>query len=295
MISGVLTPSRGLLARLLAGVLALLCMSGVPAADQPALLLGVHPYLSHGEVYRRFKPFADYLAQRLGRRVEVRIGRDYDEHIREVGMDRLDIAYLGPVSYVKMTAAYGRKPLLACLERDGSSRLTGNIVVLKNSPLESVADLRGRSFAFGDPASTMSSIVPQAMLAHSGVGLHELERYSHFQGHTNVALAVLTGEADAGAVKHEVFKKFETRGLRSLAVLPDVAEHVFVTRSDMPEAQVRRLRELLQHANQDEQGLAALRAIHRKATALVPVSDQAYDSLRQMLESKRAGDGDQGS
>ena len=78
-------------------------------------LLGVHPYLSHGEVYRRFKPLADYLAQRLGRRVEVRIGRDYDEHIREVGMDRLDIAYLGPVSYVKMTAAYGRKPLLACL------------------------------------------------------------------------------------------------------------------------------------------------------------------------------------
>ena len=92
---------------------------GAVGNDEQTLTLGIHPYLSHSNLHVRFTPLARLLSEQLGMPVAVRIGRDYEEHIREIGADRLDIAYLGPVSYVRMTGKFGSKPLLARLERKG--------------------------------------------------------------------------------------------------------------------------------------------------------------------------------
>ena len=276
--------------RLLIGALAaiaiLLSQSIVArAADQNAqtLLLGVHPYLSHGELQNRFLPLAHYLSKSLGVAVKVRVGRDYAEHVDEVGRDHIDIAYLGPISYVHMVKLYGRKPLLARLERNGKAVLVGHIVVPEHSPLRNVGELRGKAFAFGDPESTMSSVVPQAVLAAAGISLSDLSRYSNYRGHSNVALAVLSGQVDAGAVKSEVYEDFMDRGLRSLEKMPEVSEHLFVARADMPPLLVDKIRMLLLGIADDPEGLQALTALHRDASGLVAVTDQDYDTLRELL------------
>ena len=106
-----------------------------------------------------------------------------------------------------MVELYGRKPLLARLERNGKAVLVGHIVVPEHSPLRNVGELRGKAFAFGDPESTMSSVVPQAVLAAAGISLSDLSRYANYRGHSNVALAVLRGGGRWGG---------EKRGLRRL-------------------------------------------------------------------------------
>ena len=274
--------------RVLAGCLCALLM-GMPAAfgepNPPPLTLGIHPYLSYSQLQVRFAPLADYIAARTGRKVEVHVGRDYEEHIDEVGSDRLDIAYLGPVSYVRMTARYGQKPLLAMLERNGRTMLNGRIDVRRNSDFQSLTDLRGHVWALGDPTSTMSSVVPLASLRAAGIGPTDLAQIRHYRGHTNVAMAVLSGAADAGAVKQEVFEAFETQGLRTLTELPEVSEHLFVTRADMPAELVEQLRVILLEAREDAAGLKALRSVHSGATGLAPVHESDFDSLRALLNA----------
>jgi phosphonate transport system substrate-binding protein len=274
--------ARWLLAACLAWLVLLAGAVSASDRDRP-LLLGVHPFLAPAELRLRFDPLAAYLGDALGQPVVVRVGRDYEEHIEEIGHDRLDIAYLGPASYIRLTRQFGDRPVLARLERSGRALLTGRIVVRDDSAITRLADLRGKRFAFGDPASTMSSIVPQAFLAEAGIGLGDLAQFRHYQGHDNVALAVLSGQADAGALKDEVYQQFEPRGLRAIAALPPVSEHLFVTRSDMPPARVARLRGLLLAIDQDPRGQRALRALHRAATGLRTVSDADYDNLRAML------------
>ena len=247
------------------------------------LLLGVHPYLSYGELQNRFQPLAHYLARSLGVTLKVKVGRDYAEHVDEVGHDRIDIAYLGPIPYVHMVEKHGSKPLLARLERNGKAVLVGHIVVRDNSPLQHVTELRGKAFAFGDPESTMSTVVPQAVLAAAGISLGDLSHYANYRGHSNVALAVLSGQMDAGAIKSEVYEDFSERGLRSLARMPEVSEHLFVARGDMPPLLVEKIRMLLLGIADDPEGMLALKALHRDATGLVPVSDRDYDPLRKLL------------
>lgn len=261
------------------------------ASDAVPLVLGVHPYLPQDEVLSRFTPLADYLTRSLGRKVNVRVGHDYDEHIREIGKDAIDIAYMGPVSYVKMVAEYGKKPLLARQVINNDPYLKGEIVVQRDSPLQSLSGLKGKCFVFGDPNSTMSSVLPRKMLENEGIGIKDLGRATVLEGHVNVALAVLAGDCDAGAVKDEVYQSFAPKGLRTLAKLPEVSDHLFVANSKLSPDLVAQLRNAFMELNRTHDGKAIMTSIHPHMTALVAPKDSDYDNLRALLYGKRSGPG----
>jgi phosphonate transport system substrate-binding protein len=259
------------------------------SAPPPPAILGVHPYLPVAEIQRRFAPLANYLATSIGRPVQVRVGRDYQQHIDAVGLNLVDIAIIGPAAYVKMTAHYGQRPLLARLEVDGQPFLSGYIFTRADSTLRDLTDLRGKRFAFSDPESTMGSIVPRHVLLQAGITLRTLGGYRHLGSQNDVVLGVLNGDFDAGAVPSEVFDEFATRGLRGLLKLPDVSEHVFVTRADLPAVQVALLRQALLQLKGVPNGNAILRAIHKNTTGMVVATDAHFDSVRKIhrtLEGK---------
>ena len=253
-------------------------------SDQP-VVLAIHPYLSFQELKKRYKPLADHLEKTLNKEVVVRIGRNYDEHITYVGKDQVDIAYLGPAAYVQMAEKYGKKPLLARLSVNGEPVFRGYLVTSSNSNLQDIQSLRGKRLAFGDPKSTMSHFVPRHMMLEAGIDVDMLEDYQFLGSHKNVALAVLSGAFDAGAVKEGVFNAFKSRGLTSIAASDPFSEHLFVARSDAPEEFVETVRNALYQLSGTAAGRAILRTIKQSVTALVPVEDSDYDNLRAVLET----------
>jgi hypothetical protein len=117
--------------------------------------------------------------------------------------------------------------------------------VRRDSVLQSLRDLRGRRFAYGDRDSTESHVIPQFMLIEAGVSDSALAFYKFLGSHTNVALAVLTGDYDADAVKEEVYQEYKARGLRALAAEPPVADHLFVASSKISAEVLATLRRTL--------------------------------------------------
>ncbi|MEJ2213106.1 MAG: phosphate/phosphite/phosphonate ABC transporter substrate-binding protein [Gammaproteobacteria bacterium] len=265
------------------GILICILLILLPAFSYADLILGVHPYIDAESIKKRFAPLAQYLSVNLGTNIEVRVGKDYESHIETIGHDNIDIAFMGPASYVGLTQKYGKKPLLARLEANGKPSFSGHIIVRKESPLQKIEDLKNTFFAFGDKNSTMSTLVPQSVLQKQGIGLDDLAGYRHFKGHKNVAIAVLAGDADAGAVKEEILTQYESRGLRSLIKLPDISEHLFVTSSDLHPALINKIRGLLLAINQPTQIKGLLQPIKKKITGLVEVKDSDYDSLRELI------------
>ncbi len=262
------------------------------AADAPAggpLVLAVHPYLPAAEINTRFTPLAEALARALGRPVTVRVGRSYEEHVAAIGGDSVDLAYLGPATYVMMVARYGAKPLLARQVIGGDPLLHGEIIVREDSALHSLQDLAGKRFAFGDPESTMSAVVPLVMLRAAGVPQSALGRAVFLGAHRNVALAVLAGDVDAGAVREEVFVEYAARGLRALAHEPPVADHLFVASSTLPARDVDTVRRTLLALPQSPAGKAVMTALDPAMTALVPVRDSDYDNLRALMQAPAGG------
>ena len=264
----------------------------VPAAAQPAatqdtrpLIFAVHPYLPALEIERRFRPLADHLARQIGQKVGISVSTDYNAHIQRVGTRAVDLAYLGPVPYVDLVKTYGHEvSLLARLEVSGTPTFHGHIVVAETSDIRTLADLRGRSFAFGDPKSTMSHLIPLYMLIEAGVKLGDLTRYRFLGGHRNVALGVLSDDFAAGGLKEDIFEEYRSRGLRSIAVSPALSDHLFVATRALPAGLEEKIRAALLTIGLDPANRAILTAIQPDLTRFIPVADSDYDSLRRILD-----------
>lgn len=277
----------GSVVRLTIAALLLIVAPTLPVSAQDQLLLGIHPYKTSDKLIAAYSPLAQYLTRKIGIPVVLKISPDYQYHIDAVGRDQLDIAYLGPSSYVKLYDRYGEKPLLARQAVHGKPTFQGKLIVRANSPITALAQLKDKRFAFGDPNSTMSHLVPRYMLQSAGVTDKNLKSFRFLGSHDNVALAVLAGDFDAGAVKEAVYYKYETRGLRALATTPALSEHLFVTSNELDPELIRRLRDAMLTLHQDPEGKQILTSIKKGVTAMVPVKNSDYDNLREILRSLR--------
>ncbi|MCP4042641.1 MAG: phosphate/phosphite/phosphonate ABC transporter substrate-binding protein, partial [Gammaproteobacteria bacterium] len=234
------------------------------------LVFGLHPFLPPAELINRFAPLMEYLSVATGLPIRIEIVKDYRTHILAVGEDRRDIAYLGPVSYVRTVQSYGPKPILAQLEVNGENSYLGVIVVRRDSTLKSLSDLGEKRFAFGDPDSTMGYLVPRYMLLKAGIDGDELGGSEHLKNHKSVAMAVLAGMFDAGAIKESVYRRFEEQGLRVLAWTPPIATHLFVARANLPQPTLHTLREAFVRLGSEPDGPAILRTIKPAVSGLRP-------------------------
>lgn len=94
---------------------------------EPPLKLGIHPYFSSTEIIRRFSPLAGCrLSRAIKRPMTIEIANSYATHIQNISTDNLDVALLGPASYVLMTAQNGRRPLLAVFESNGTKTFSAD-------------------------------------------------------------------------------------------------------------------------------------------------------------------------
>jgi phosphonate transport system substrate-binding protein len=265
-------------------LLFLLFASTPCSATDKGLTLWIHPYLPATELIRRFSPLVVYLSKAIDRPVNIRVQKSYQAHLDFIGRDLADIAYVGPANYVHVTDQYGHKPLLAKLEVEGKPFFHGVIITRQDSSILTLADLAGKSFAFGDPNSTMSHEVPRAVMTAAGVGVDQLAYHDYLGSHHDVALAVLGGYFDAGAVKEEVFHAFQKRGLKALARTPPIPPHLFLTRADLPPDLVARLRAALLAINTMPDKENILAVMEDSATGLLPVTDNDYRVLRSIME-----------
>lgn len=265
--------------RLFAGLIAAPCLAAPAQAD---LVLGVHPFKPATRIVESFTPLTQYLSARLGEPVHLHIARDYQDHIDAAAIGRYDFAYIGPGAYVQLHSIHGARPLLARQQIGASPVFHGKIFVRNDSPIRQLKDLAGKRFAFGDPRSTMGHLVPRYMLWQAGVSVEQFASHKFVGDHLNIALGVLAGEFDAGAVKEDVYFQYEKRGLRAIATSAPISDHLFIASNRMKPAQVQKLRSLLLAMHQDPEGRAALNAVTAGISALAPVQDSDYDTLREV-------------
>ncbi|MFN3565942.1 MAG: PhnD/SsuA/transferrin family substrate-binding protein, partial [Burkholderiaceae bacterium] len=223
-------------------LLALAASPFAPRAQPPQWRFSVHPYDTPGRLFARFRPLCDYLQEPSGAPIELQIAGTYEQQIADVAQGRVHLAYMGPTPYLRARARGTGLRLLAAEAIDGVAAYRAAIVVRADSPLQSLAELRGRSVAFGNPISFGSFVVPRFMLMTAGVSLADLAYFRHLQRHEQVALAVLHRDFDAGGLRLDVVQPYLARGLRVLARSDPLPPHVIVATRAVPVAQDAALR-----------------------------------------------------
>jgi len=255
----------------------------LPGESRGALRFGVVPLESPARMHRRFTPLAEYLGRALGRPVELRVAHDFSEAVRDLGEGRTQFAYLTPSTYVLAHRRFGAT-LLATALRRGKPFQHAAIICRRDARIRAIAELQGRSFAFGDVNSTSSHIVPRAMLLEAGVGVERLGSFEHLGHHDAVAAAVLRGDYDAGAVMESVAAQYEAEGLMTLAQSPPIPEfNICAARELSAEVQDALQRALLHLSSDGAAGSAVLQALYADYTGFAKAADADYAGVRDMM------------
>ncbi|MEA3287459.1 MAG: PhnD/SsuA/transferrin family substrate-binding protein [Candidatus Marinimicrobia bacterium] len=168
-----------------------------------------------------YQPLMDYLTDKTPYHFKLRLSRNYLETVRQLTDGDIDFASLGNYTYIKTRLDHDIKCIAMPINARGNLENYDDIIVPFNSPIHTLSDLRGRTFAFASRQS-FSSWMAIWMLHEAGVNLSDLSEYKHLSYHDLVAEKVLRGDFDAGMVKSVVAHQYEARGLRILARSPAI-------------------------------------------------------------------------
>ncbi|MHB1606982.1 MAG: phosphate/phosphite/phosphonate ABC transporter substrate-binding protein [Leptospirales bacterium] len=260
------------------------CLANAGSASaQTRVRIGMIPDAGATQVsIEEKKPLQKYLAKMLGRPVQLIIPTSYNATVEALGNKSLDFAYLGGLTYVKANALYGVVPLV---QRDVDQRFQSLFIVRDNSPIKTLKDLKGKTFAFGDISSTSGHLFPALAMENAGVDPKKDLRWSRYTGsHVATAQAVASGAVQAGALDETVFKSLIDRGRIShvhFFTTPPFADYVWVARKGVSPALAKKFVRAFLHlkAGRDDSILHILRG-----NRFVRASDSEYSKVRLLAK-----------
>ncbi|NJM40226.1 MAG: phosphate/phosphite/phosphonate ABC transporter substrate-binding protein [Anaerolineae bacterium] len=196
---------------------------------------------------------------------------------------KVDVAYLGGFTYVQARKRAGVEPLV---QRERDQQFHSVFVTAADSPIQGLADLAGRSFAFGDVNSTSGHLMPEFFMRQAKVDPEVIAKALYTGGHDATLLAVANKKVDAGAMDEAVFQKMTNDGkvdpasVRVFWTTPPFFDYVWAARRDLaPELRGKIAAMFLALDPQSRADKAILDLL--SASKMLPASDASYDRLRQ--------------
>jgi phosphonate transport system substrate-binding protein len=251
-------------------------------AQQQALTVGLIPSEDSRAMIANSQKMMDMLSAALGMPVKPFVAADYNGVIEALRSKRLDVAYLGPFSYVLgATIAPIEAFAVAETKKAGRTFYHSQIIAHKDSGIKTVADLKGRNFAFVDPSSTSGHLFPKAGLMKAGFDADKDFGRVIFSGsHDSSAIAVQNKKIDAAAIADRILDAAINKGLAKREDLVEVwksdpiPESPTVWRTDLPADLKKRVQAAFLQVKDipwSDQGL--LNGFH-------PTNDAAYNVIR---------------
>ena len=186
----------------------------LPAGAAQPLTIGLIPAEDSQAMVESSRQVLDSLQQQMGVPVKAFVATDYNGVIEALRAKKLDVAYLGPFSYVLASSIADVEAFaVAVTKKTGQSAYLSVIIARKDGGLATPADLKGRSFAFVDPTSASGHLFPKAGLLQAGYDPERTFGRVIFSGsHDASILAVANKKVDAAAVADRILASAIAKG-----------------------------------------------------------------------------------
>ena len=245
---------------------------GKAAAENKSITIGLLPEMNVFKQRQRFKPLVSYLADNLGIEVNLSILSRYGNIIQRIEEEKIDAAFLGSFTGALAIRQLGVEPLARPINMDGTSTYFGHIFVRKDSGIESVADMQGKSLALVEKATTAGYLFPLAWFKRNGVDDIATYFSEHFfaGSHDATIDAVLSGQATVGAGKNTIYDRVRASNPRIdqeliiLARSPRVPSNGLCVRPGIDEQYKTKLKELLLNLHHTPKGVEILEKMGAK-------------------------------
>lgn len=259
------------------------------------LRVGFVPAEDAQQVMQNAQPIVDILQKQLGMEIQPFVAADYTGVVEALRVNKLDIAFLTPASYVLAKSEANVKVVLKS-ERKGIASYYAAIITRADSSIQTLDDLRGKTFAFGDALSTTGNIFPRKMFKERGIDpVRDFKQILYSGGHDATVLAVLNGKVDAGATyanspdgEDTAWMRYlkspeDVKKIRAIAFSEPIPADNLVINGNLDEVIAKKIEETFLQLSRDPKGKQMMRDLYQ-IDGFVRATDQDYDSVRQAFD-----------
>jgi len=274
------------------GLIAMAAVAPVVHAADDSLTMGIFPRYKATETITKFSPLANYLGEKLGRKVILLTSKDFDSFWEGVTSRRYDIVHYNQYHFIRSAQSY---QVIAHSQEFGKDAVAGALYVRKDSGITKVSQLRGRTIIFGGGKDTMLSyIAPRYLLMQAGLKEGDFKTELAVNP-PNALIALYHKQADAAGggellIEQLVVKNaIDTQQLRVLATTEPLLYLPWAVKRSMP----AKLRQEVQAVLVDLGNSAAGREVLKAAgtTKLGKAGDRDYEPHRRMTTAVFGAEG----
>ncbi len=256
-------------------------------ADQTPLRFGVFPRWNAQSMVREFTPLAQILSTALNREVVIETDKSFDAFMSRVYAHEFDFVHLNQLQYIQAHQHAGYIAIAKLCESPDCT-MRALIVTRADTPIKDIADLHGKTIAFGDPNAMVSHILAREILRAHGLQTTDY-RAVFTKNPPNALLTAYNGAADAAGIgspvfqRPEIIRRVDVRKLRVLAESEAIPTLPIAVRADLDATLIEELKSVLLALDQSDAGREALK--HIVASHFTSANDAEYTVLKPMVPS----------
>ncbi len=229
---------------------------------------------------KRLLPLTKYLSNALDQPVVLKLSPNMPTAINEVASGAVELSYLTPVAYIRAHQK-GETQLVAKTITNNKASFQLMIVVRDDSPIKTVTDLEGKTFAFGDRAA----VLQRAVVVGADMPLEKLARYEFIGHYDNIVRAVLNRDFDAGILKDTMAYKWEGKGIRILYTSPDLPPYNIAASKNVSKEMLTKIQQAFLSLDPDNpEHSPVIKALDKNYDGFAPTSDAEYDVVRKLIQ-----------
>lgn len=237
-------------------------------------------------IFKKYAPLIHLLSKELDRDISFVLTNTYEEMQKGYLNDEIDMGIINAYSFIKIMETPHLVPIAARV-KENNKNYKSLFIVRNESEINSVPDLKGKSFAFGDPYSTSSFLVPMHHLAGSGIdpGTY-FSQTLIIPKQDSIIYSVLNRTVDCGAVASFIFneqKKELKNKFRIIFKSRPFPLGPFVVNTEIGSEIIEKTRDFLLNLDRSEEGRFALSQADLDPFAEVKKSDYCW--LKKIAET----------
>jgi phosphonate transport system substrate-binding protein len=256
-----------------------------PLIKKADYIFGVHPLHNPKRLFKVYQPMVDYINSHLnGGKLRLEASRDYPSFDKKLAEGYFDLALPNP--YQTITAADNGYKIFGKMGDDHNFR--GIILVRKDSKINSVNDLRGKTVSYPAPTALAATMMPQWYLYEHGIDIRKDIINSYVGSQESSIMNVYLGKSAAAATWPPPWKAF-------IKQRPEIAKKVtikwetfslpnngLVARNDVPDEIVQQVSEIITTLHTHEEGKKILEAM--ELSRYEKADEKTYEPVREFLK-----------
>ncbi|WP_273040085.1 PhnD/SsuA/transferrin family substrate-binding protein [Thermodesulfovibrio thiophilus] len=248
------------------------------------VIIGILAEESPKVIYEKLYPLKKFISQSIKRPVLIEIAKDFKDLENKIRENKVNLLIIDPATYCELKWSMKNR-IFPLLKPEGEIAETRSVFVTKQGKnIDKIFDSLGKKLALGDEKSSFSYLIPLSMLRDVDISIKDFKSVDMLQKEKKIALSVLIGEHDIGAMSEITANTYLKDGLKIIRYSEPTPRFLIAYINNFQQQEVQTIKNTIL-GQIDKQVLISI-----GVEKFVQAEDRDFDYIRVLIRNLKGKD-----